>query len=414
MTSNCDLAIAKQCGLLIQSYNGGKMSNLQKLLSCQKDLFTLPNKLHYLNCAYMSPLSQKVQEAGIVGVGVKGNPSQISPEDFFEQSNQLRDYFARIINVDANKVALIPSVSYGVNTAVANIKATAGQNIIILSEQFPSNVYPWYRFRDNGVEIRTISAPNSIKNRAKEWNSRILEAIDSNTAVVAMPQVHWTDGTLFDLESIGTRAREVGAVFIIDAIQSVGAYPFDNSKIRADAVIVANYKHLMGPYGIGYAYYGEYFDNGKPLEDNWLSRKGSEDFGRLIDYQDEYTAGAARFDMGGRANPILQAMAVAALEQVLDFGVDNIQNYCQNLTKPYIKQIQELGFSIENENWRGAHLFGIYLPDNIDLNSLKNTLLNKNISVSVRGAAIRVSPNIYNDEADMQALLDALELVIRP
>lgn len=386
--------------------------NQIKQLSSQKELFTLPKDLHYLNCAFMSPLSKRVQEAGIAGVGIKANPTQISSADFFTHSNQLRELFAQIINTDANRIALIPSISYGINTVVENLKPQKGQNIVLLDEQFPSNVYPWHRFRDNGVEIRTVYPPNSINNRAEDWNNKIIEAIDSNTAIVSMAQVHWTDGTLFDLEKISQRAREVGAAFILDAIQSVGAYPFNNAKIKADAVIVANYKHLMGPYGIGYAYYGELFDDGKPLEDNWLSRKGSEDFGNLIDYQDEYAAGAARFDMGGRANPILQTMAIASLEQVLEFGVDNIQNYCQELTKPYIEKIQELGFSIEDEKWRGAHLFGIRLPENIDLIALKDTLVSKKISVSVRGSAIRVSPNIYNDETDMQALFDALKAVV--
>ncbi len=388
------------------------MENQKKLLTCQKKLFTLPPELHYLNSAYMSPLSKRVQEAGLAGVAVKGNPNQISPKDFFKKSNQLRNLFAKIINVQANRVALIPSVSYGINTVAANLKANKGQNIVLMHEQFPSNVYPWRRFASNGVEIKTVSPPNTNINRGKEWNIRILEAIDKNTVIVAMPQVHWTDGTLFDLEKIGQRARSVGAALIIDAIQSVGAYPFDNAKIKADAVIVANYKHLMGPYGIGYAYYGERFDNGTPLEDNWLSRKGSEDFSKLIDYQDEYASGAARFDMGGRANPILQTMAVASLGQVSEFGVDNIQNYCQQLIAPYTDKIQELGFDIEDRNWRGAHLFGIRLPDNIDLLRLKTVLEQNNIVLSVRGDAIRVSLNIYNDAADMHALLNVLKVAI--
>jgi len=75
--------------------------------------------------------------------------------------------------------------------------------------------------------------------------------------------------------------------------------------------------------------------------------------------------------------------------------------------------MQELGFSIEDENWRGSHLFGLRLPKNIDPGKLKSSLDKNHISVSVRGDAIRVSPNIYNTEADMQALLDSLKMAIK-
>ena len=132
--------------------------------------------------------------------------------------------------------------------------------------------------------------------RARKWNERVLEAIGDDTAIVALCQVHWTDGTLFDLEEVGTRCREVGAALVVDGTQSVGALPFDVGRIRPDALVCAGYKWLMGPYSIGAAYFGPRFDGGTPLEEAWLAREGSDDFPRLVDYTDTYRPGAARYE----------------------------------------------------------------------------------------------------------------------
>jgi selenocysteine lyase/cysteine desulfurase len=276
-----------------------------------------------------------------------------------------------------------------------------------LHEQFPSNVYAWHRFRAHGVHVTTVTPP-SAGARGKQWNDHILEAITSDTAIVALGHVHWTDGTRFDLETIGQRARDVGAALIIDGTQSVGALPFDVQQLQPDALIVAGYKWLMGPYGIGLAYYGERFDHGTPLEDNWIARQGSEQFSRLVDYQDSYAPGAVRFDVGERSNPILIPMLVQAMEDVLGRGVNRIQDYCAGLVRSVLPDICELGYEVEDDAWRASHLFGIRLPQAVSLERLNDALSQQNVMVSVRGDAVRVSPNVYNDQTDMEALVQAL------
>jgi selenocysteine lyase/cysteine desulfurase len=292
-----------------------------------------------------------------------------------------------------------------------NLTAEAGQNIVVLHEQFPSNVYAWRQFRERGVDVITVHPPEG-KHRGQGWNEHLLESITPDTALVALGQVHWTDGTLFDLVTIGKRAREVGAALVIDGTQSVGALPFDVQAIQPDALIVAGYKWLMGPYSIGFAYYGERFDQGRPLEDNWIARRGSEDFSRLVDYQDEYALGAVRFDVGERSNPILLPMMIAALDDVHARGVSRIQTYCAALTQDFIEQATLLGYRVEDRAWRAAHLLGLRLPAGVQLDSLTASLRKRQVIVSVRGDAVRVSPNVYNDATDMAALLDALQAAI--
>jgi selenocysteine lyase/cysteine desulfurase len=379
----------------------------QPSLTCQRDAFDLPAELHYLNGAYMSPLSKAVSAAGHEGITRKSVPTRITPANFFSEVNTLKGLFAEVVNAPAERIALIPAVSYGVATAVNNLHLQAGQRVVLLHEQFPSNVYAWRNLRGRGVIIDTVAAPDSHQ-RGQDWNEAILEAITPDTAAVALGHVHWADGTLYDLGRISQKARAVGAALIVDGTQSVGALPFDVAEIQPDALICAGYKWLMGPYGLGYAYYGERFADGVPLEDNWIARAGSEDFSGLVNYQDAYADGATRFDVGEKSNPILLPMMLAALREVLKRQPARIQAYCQHLTEQPLSQLEADGYHLEHPYYRAHHLFGIRLPQHIALNALKDALHASNISVSVRGDAVRVSPNVYNDTDDVTALVNVL------
>ena len=382
------------------------------MLECQRHLFSLPDDVHYLNCAYMSPLLRSVEEAGIAGIRRKRVPSEIVPADFFTERNRVRALFARLINApDPSRVALVPAASYGLAVVSRNTRLEKGQNIVVLEEQFPSNVYVWARLcRESGGELRTVRRPEG-RGAGAAWTERVLEAMDEATAVVAMPQVHWTDGTRFDLLRIGARARELGAAFVIDGTQSVGALPFDVQAIQPDALVCAAYKWLLAPYGTCVAWYGPRYDDGVPLEETWIAREGSEDFRALVHYRDAYQPGAVRYDAGESSNFILVPMLVAALEQVLAWTPDAIQAYCAALTRELLEEAVELGFGVEEEAWRAAHLFGLRMPAGVDLTRAQALLAERRISVSLRGSAVRVSPHVYNDARDIEALRLALRAI---
>ena len=379
------------------------------MLEPQKHLFNLDEDSIYLNCAYMSPVSKQVEVAGIHGVQSKRRPQHIKPHHFFDPSDQIRQRFGRLIQAPPSSIALIPSASYGIATAASNTSIEQGQNIVVLQEQFPSNIYSWSRLAaENKADLKVIEPPAVLKRRSHLWNERILESIDSNTAAIAVPHVHWTDGTLFDLEAIGKRAREVDAAFIIDGTQSVGAFPFNVETIQPDALICAAYKWLMGPYGTGVAYYGPRFADGIPLEENWICRKGSEHFGGLVNYVNEYQPGAVRFDVGGRSNFIMLPMLEAALQHLEDWGITNIQSYCSNLISPFISHLREAGYWLEDDKGRASHLFGVRVRDGISMERLVEAINAARISVSIRGNAVRISPHVYNTKDELDVLTDIL------
>ncbi len=380
------------------------------MLSIQKNKFSLPAGLTYLNGSYMSPLLKAVEKAGIDGIKGKRNPADLPPDNFFSETKKLRKEFAKLINTkESDRIVVVPSASYGLANVAANLKINQGQNIIVAAEQFPSNVYTWMRAcQESGAQLKTVKPPETLIDRGKIWNERILDAVDKNTKLVALGHVHWADGTKFDLVTIRKRTRDVGALLVIDGTQSVGALPFEVSKIKPDALVCAGYKWLMGPYAIGLAYFGNYFDDGKPIEENWINRKFSEDFSGLVNYQNEYQPGALRYEVGERSNFVLTPMMAAALRQINQWKPKNIQEYCAMITKEPIRQLCQGGFWVEDEGYRGHHLFGVRLPKGTDLEKIKRKLKSSKISVSVRGDAIRVSPNVYNTENDVMKLVKVL------
>jgi len=379
------------------------------MLTCQRDLVHLPEGLHYLNCAYMGPLLKSVEEAGLEAVKRRRDPTRITPEDFFTGAERARALFGQLVNCAADRVAIVPSVSYATATVARNLSLERGANIVVARAQFPSNVYTWRNVAAGaGAELRTVAPPDEAEGRGEGWNRRLLEAIDGSTALVALGNVHWADGTRFDLVRIGRRAREVGALLVIDGTQSVGAMPFDVAAVQPDVLVCASYKWLLGPYSLGLAYFGPRAERWSALEETWLGRRGSQDFTRLVDYADEYQPGAARFDMGERGNLTLMPMLIAALEQILAWAPWNVQDYCRDLTAGLVAEARALGCAIEEEPWRGAHLFGIRTPQRMDAARLQRALAERRVAVSRRGDAVRVAPNVYNTPDDVAALIDAL------
>ncbi|OJH36488.1 aminotransferase class V-fold PLP-dependent enzyme [Cystobacter ferrugineus] len=373
-------------------------------LPCQRHLFDLPEDLTWLNCAYMSPQSHAVTEAGREGVARKARPWQVRPEDFFSESEALRRLFASLVEADAEGVALVPSVSYGMAVAAANVPVRVGQRLLVLAEEFPSNVYPWRELAErSGGQVFTVRRPAD-----GDWTRAVLAALDERTALVALPHCHWTDGSLVDLERVGARAREVGAVLAVDATQSLGALPLSVERVRPDFLVTAGYKWMMGPYSLGYLYVAPRWREGRPLEHNWLTRAGSEDFSRLVDYRDDFQPGARRFDVGERSNFALVPMALAALRQLSSWGVADIQETVGVLTARLAAGARSMGLEVAPAGLRAGHLMGLRRPGGYPPD-VTAKLAARRVFVSVRGDSLRVSPHLYNTEADVDRLLEELD-----
>ena len=373
------------------------------MIPCQRHLFDIPEDVTYLNCAYMGPLLKSAHEAGKQALNRKLWPWTLGASDFFSEIELLREQLAQVINAQAGDIALVPSVSYGIQIAAANLAPKPGQNVIVLEDQFPSNVYPWRALvKKNQAELRTVARPSD-----GDWTSAVLQAMDQNTAICALPNVHWTDGSLVDLMQVGRRCRQLGAALVVDATQSVGVMPFDVEQIKPDFLVVGLYKWMLGPYSLGFVYASPQRQDGSPLEENWINRKDAEDFAGLVAYRDEYQAGARRYDMGEKSNFFLLPVAVAALKQILEWQVDEIAATLSVMTGEITRRARELGYTVPDQDKRGPHLLGIGFPPGTAGQAAQRLAAEK-IMVSVRGNAMRVAPHLYNTEKDIDRLITAL------
>ncbi|HEX9167149.1 MAG TPA: aminotransferase class V-fold PLP-dependent enzyme [Gemmatimonadales bacterium] len=373
------------------------------LLPCQRDHFEIPREVAYINCAYMGPLPRSALEAGVAGMRRKAQPWSISSAEFFEATERLRALAARLIGAADGDVAIVPSVSYGMGVAAANLPLRAGQRVLMLDEEFPSTIYPWREAaRRAGAEA--VCLPRPVDD---DWTSALLAKMDERTAVVAVPVCHWTDGGVVDLVRVGDRAREVGAALAIDATQSLGVLPFDVALVRPDFLVSAAYKWLLGPYTIAFLYVAPPRQDGQPLEHNWMAREGSEDFSRLTGYRDGFRPGARRFDMGEVANFTLLPQAIAALELILGWEVPRIAATAGALANRILEGAAGLGFTAVRPDRRAPHYLGLRRTGGIPA-GLGEALQRQGVFVSTRGAALRVTPHVYNDEADVARFLGAL------
>lgn len=378
------------------------------MLACQRSLFDIPDDIAYLNCAFLSPLMKNVAQAGARAIQDKVQPWGTTAEDFFTESEATRALFAQLINADVDGVAIVPAVSYGIAVAAANLPVSAGQEILVLDEQFPSNVYSWQRLaqKQDGT-LRTVEKPPHSP-LGRDWTPAILDAISEKTAIVALPNCHWTDGALIDLVAVSAMAKSVGAALVLDLAQSAGALPINIAEIAPDFLVAPTYKWLMGPYALGFLYVAPKWRTGHPLEENWILRKNSEDFAGLVDYEDEYQPGARRFDMGERANFQLMPMAKRALEQLLEWGVENIAESLRVKTDFIAARANALGLETGNRDLHAPHYLGIRFPGGMP-DTLLQQLRAQNVFVSLRGTSMRVTPHLYNNDEDIDRLFAALE-----
>jgi len=374
------------------------------MLPNQKHLFNIPEDITYLNCAFLSPQLRSVTQSGHKSVSGKENPWLLTAPDFFTLTEQTRSLFAELIQARADDIAFVPAVSYGVAVAALNVKVEANQTVVVLEDQFPSNVYSWRELaREKGAELKTVARPQD-----DDWTKILLSHIDENTAVVAVANCHWTDGSIIDLVKVGRRCKEIKSALVIDATQSLGALPFSVFEVQPDFVIAAGYKWLLGPYSLGFMYVKPDYHHGIPLEHNWINRKHSEDFAGLVNYRDDFQGGARRFDVGERSNFALMPMAHAALKQIWDWQVAEIAATLSAVTAEIAQRATALGLNVAPSHLRAGHLLGIRFPDGVPADLVERLSRNQ-IYVSVRGNSIRISPHLYNTENDIEKLFNTLQ-----
>ncbi|HEX9947432.1 MAG TPA: aminotransferase class V-fold PLP-dependent enzyme [Allosphingosinicella sp.] len=371
------------------------------LIPCQRALFDMEEGTAYLDCAKMSPLSRAAIEAGRRGLERKAHPWNVTAEHFFDESEAVRGLFARLIGAAADDVAIVPSVSYAMATAMANVPVAAGQSIVTLADDFPSGILA-SRALARRAEARVVTVGRPAEG---SWTAAILEAIDGGTALVVAPHTHWVCGTMIDVEAIGRRCRSVGAALVLDTTQSTGALPLDLAAVDPDYLVATSYKWLLGPYSLAFLYVAPRHQQGRPLEEAWITRRNAQDFRSLSDYEEGFAVGARRFDMGERANFALLPVAGVAIGQLLDWGVANVAETLGAMTAGIEARLGER--DVTGQQGRAPHFLSVRFPGGPP-EGIVERLAAAGVHVSLRGERMRITPHLYNDEGDTERLFSAL------
>jgi selenocysteine lyase/cysteine desulfurase len=373
-----------------------------------RSAFAVPDDVAYFNTANLAPLLHAVRTAGEEALDRRARPWTIAASDWFDDVERLRAQVGRLLGDPGEGgdpgagVALVPSTSYAFATVARNLPVPAGSAIVVLAEEYPSGVYTWRRHAARcGARVVTVD-----REPGQDWADAVLAVLDERTGIVSVPQVHWTDGAWVDLDRVAARTRELGAALVVDASQSLGAVPLDVRALRADAVLSVGYKWLLGPFGRSYLWVAPEHRDGEPLEENWIVRSDAEDFARLVDYRDTYQPGARRYDQGQRTAFELTPMALAAVGQLLEWGVEAVAAHLGAITDVIVERVGGLGLPVPVGR-HGPHLIGLPLPEEARGRVL-DELAARGVHAAVRGGVLRVAPHRHVSGADVDRLVGAL------
>ncbi len=363
---------------------------MTQVLSCQRELFEIPDHVTYLNAAAYVPLPKAVRLAGEGGVLTKSSPWTMGREQGNAAAERARGAAARLLGVAADDVAITGAVSYGVATAARNLHIPAGSRVLMIEGEFPSLALVWPELaRVAGAVVEMVARPAD-----SDWTAALLAAIERPGAapvgLAALTPTHWSDGAVIDLPLVTAALHRQGARIVIDATQSTGVLDLDIAALRPDFLAFPTYKWVLGPYSLAFLYVAPEHQGGRPLEDHGAARSGAG-----------YVATARRFDRGERNDPIGLPMAATGLEQVLQWERPAIAARLRGLTDALADEVAGLnGISLVPRALRAPHVLGLRFAEAMPA-GLVERLAARDVHVADRQGVLRVSPHVYNDERDV-------------
>ena len=364
-------------------------------LPCQKPLFDLPDDLTYLNAAAFTPVTRAAQAAGFAGVTFKTEPWLRDPPADHARADRLRAAAAGLIGATADDIAIVGAISHAIATAARALPVPAGSRILRVEGEFPSQSMEWdRRAAETGAVIDIVPRPGD-----GDWTEAVLEAIARPGApqlsVAALTPLHWTDGRRIDLARIAPEVHRAGAALVIDATQAVGVMPVDVLALGADFLAFPTYKWLLGPYRLAFLYAAPHRQNGEPLERNGFNFRNGV-----------FAAGARRYDMGERDDPVAIPTAMAGLEQVAAWGQPAIAERLAMLTERLAAGLAAAGMTVAPAELRVPHILGLRLPGMPT--DIVERLEARRLFISLRDGNLRISPHVYNDAEDIDRCVDVL------
>lgn len=367
-------------------------------MPCQRACFEVPAGVSYLDAAAWTPLPSSVRRAGEAGILAKARPWEHSRTVFPALTERARAGAAALIGAASDDMAVVGSVSHAMATAAANLAPRTGGRILRVAGEFPSLCLPFDRLAaEQDLTVEEVPRPQD-----GDWTAALADAIGRPgappLAVATLTPCHWTDGSMIDLDRLAPLIHETGAALVIDATQAVGAMPVDVARWRPDFLAFPTYKWVLGPYGLAFLYIAPARQGGRPLELHLGNR--------------QTVGGARRFDRGEIHDPVALGMAATGFELIDNWGVAAIAARLATLTDRLADGCAALGFIVPPVHRRVGHVLGARTREGLPERTIAR-LAARQVFVSERSGALRISPHVWADEADLDQCLSALGEIVR-
>jgi selenocysteine lyase/cysteine desulfurase len=318
-----------------------------------------------------------------------------------------RTLAAEMINAEEAEIALVPSTTAGISLVAEGFPWREGDNVVTLANEFPSNLYPWMNQRFRSVETRRVTVPPD----GRVDLDRVLAACDHRTRIVSLSWIGFASGYRLDLPKFVDAVHQRGPYFFLDAIQGLGVFPLDVRQVPVDFLAADGHKWMLGPEGAGIFYLRQqHLDLLRPIGVGWNSVKHRYDFSKVdLDLQ----ATAARYE-GGTQNMAGFLGLAASLSLLRDLGlrydrsplstrIIALNNYaCERLRARGATIVSPCGTSHQ------SGILSFQLPG-CDHDAIRTQCLQQGVILSHRGGCLRMSPHAYNNEADVDRLIELLQ-----
>lgn len=365
----------------------------------------------WLNCAHQGPLPKIAAQEAHEAIGWKVAPHELTPERFNSVPARLRSALARLVGATVDEIILGNSASYGLHLLANGIPWQSGDEILVVSNDFPSDILPWLPLEKHGVRVQRLRPRNPLPDP-----DELREAISSKTRLFCTTWVHSFSGFAADLDGLVSICREKNVISVVNASQGLGARPFDFRSVPVDAIVSVGFKWLCGPYGTGFCCIKR--DLLQSLQYNqtyWLVQMTAADLGRDNGeiHLPQGPPTSRTFDVFGTANFFNFKPWAASLEYLLQQGIDRIAAYDQELVNQFLVGLDSRKFEVTSPltgNARSTLIFITHHDSNRN-DKIRLTLEEAGIEVAYRKGKLRLSPHLYNTSADIEKTLSILNAV---
>ena len=362
-----------------------------------REFFPVTRNLIYFNHAALGPLSVRAAEAMERFVRDQRDYGALHWKKWYAEDAKFRESAAKLIGAQSDEIAILKNTSEGLSFVAQGMRWREGDNVITTALEFASNWTPWKRLEPRGVECRIASSFDA---------SDIESLIDDRTRLFTVSAVAFHNGAVADLNAIGEVCARRNVRFCVDAIQALGVLPIDVEAAKIDFLAADGHKWTCGPESAAIFYVArERRDELEVLETGWTNVDRQ---GKFIQTSTKLLEDARRFEAGSLNTAGVYGMR-AAMDLAMEIGIETIREHALRVATLLAEGLESIGWGVATPRPIESPIIGATPPDvEKSIRWYHGKIEEKGIISAPREGLLRFSPHYYNDEEEVQKVIDAL------